>query len=76
MKSYRGEFISRIVFKFVENSFIFFLIIIFDRMNREKVCNVNGFLMKLFVSIFVLRFVYGGLENVFYLVDEFLIIVV
>lgn len=45
-------------------------------MNREKVCNVNGFFMKLFVSIFVLRFVYGGLENVFYLVDEFLIIVV
>lgn len=76
MKSYRREFISRIVFKFVENSFIFFLIIIFDRMNTEKVCNVNGFFMKLFVSIFVLRFVYGGLENVFYLVDEFLKIVV
>lgn len=60
----------------MENSFIFFLIIIFDRMNREKVCNVNGFFMKSFVSIFVLRFVYGGFENVFYLVDEFLIIVV
>lgn len=70
MKSYRRESTSRTALKSVENSPTFSPIITPDRMNREKVCNANGPLMKPFVSTPVPRSAHGGSENALYLVDE------
>lgn len=70
MKNYKRESTSRTALKSVENSPTFSPIITPNHMNREKVCNANGPLMKPFVSTPVPRSALGGSENALYLVDE------